>query len=205
MNKAMRKYYIGMFVLGVVTCIIAIFLLLQGASAKQDVATERKAQEIAEKLESYVNRKQEIPESLEAAGIRDVPNTVSYDKKSESQYEFCVTYKTEKELGLLGGPLRVLTGGIPFGYMGGAPYGQDGLYSDSYEAPSLYVPPYHKKGKNCQKVKPYLYNDRNFNFDDFDSPSFQQPNVEEFCAGAENEGACRNIFDEEQSNNFLTN
>lgn len=150
----MKKYYIGLIIIGLIVAGLAGFTLFQAAGARQDNETERKAQEIATKLNKYV-QKNGVPESLEKADIKDVPSTITYNRKETDKYEFCVKYKNA------GGRYEsVGLGEVLFSGMteprGGASY--DDYFSDSdYEASSLYLSYRHKAGDNCQTVKAYNY------------------------------------------------
>lgn len=129
-----------------------------GLSSKQDVQTLKTAQEIAPKLNTFVQNNQKIPTSLDEAGISDVPSTIKYTKASDVEYSFCVTYKeasgyNDYGLGqsLVG---TALTGGATV-------YDDPSYYDSQYSPESLYVSEVHKKGENCQNVKPYFSNSYN--------------------------------------------
>lgn len=149
----MKKYYIGIIVIAIATAGLVIYTITLGAGSKQDQKTEKSANEIAQKLNSYVSTNQKIPESLNEIGVKDVPSTIIYTKKSTSQYEFCVTYKTASSYGP----------DITSIFWGSALQGAQENYDDygssnsNYEPSYLYVSYYHKKGKSCQTIKPYLY------------------------------------------------
>jgi Tfp pilus assembly protein PilV len=159
----MKKYYIGFAVLVLITLGLTGFTLYQGVSGKQDRQTEQKAQDIATKLNEYVRSRQAIPESLDAAGIKDVPATITYTKKSETTYEFCVTYKHASED----------YGGVGFEQIVSGAVQQELIRSSdadsSYTPSSLYLPYTHKAGKSCQTVEPYYLYD-NFLQDTGNSP-----------------------------------
>lgn len=151
----MKKYYIGLAVIGLLTLGLIIFGIYQGVSSRQDRETESKSQQIADKLNNYISSKQVIPESLGAAGIKDVPSTVSYTKKSDSSYEFCVTYKSTSNDISIGSFDQVLTGALQ--RQAGSYNTSYTDYSSTYTPSSLYLPYGHKKGTNCQTIEPYLY------------------------------------------------
>ena len=69
------------------------YVMSVGISSKQDVQTLKTAQDIASKLNTYVQNNQKIPESLSEVGVEDVPSAIKYTKDSEKEYSFCVTYK----------------------------------------------------------------------------------------------------------------
>jgi hypothetical protein len=150
----MKKYYLGLLAFALLTFGLTIFVLLQGVSSKQDRVTEDKIQEISQKLDSYINSKTSIPETLEEAGIKDVPKTIAYRKISEKEYEVCAEFKSASNYNSIG-VSNVITGSIFGGYQGDY---YDDSYSSSYKPSSLYMYS-HKKGKNCQKVEPYMYED----------------------------------------------
>ncbi len=156
MQNKMTKYYIGLAVIGLITIGLFIFTVNLGATGKQDVQTQKKVQEIETKLNSYVTKNQKIPSSLEEAGIKDVPNTITYTKNSDGlTYKFCVTFKAAK--GYSTDPTDLLWGGG----LKGASTTDDSSYSSyesTYQPSSLYISYYHKKGETCQTIKPYFYN-----------------------------------------------
>jgi hypothetical protein len=152
-DKQMRKWKLGLLALGVLTLGLAVYVAVQGVSSKQDRATTKQAIAIADKLNNYVNSKQSIPTDLSAAGVKDVPATITYTRKSDSSYEFCVTYKaanTDVSAQVQNDLMRATTNG---GYSG-----TQNPYTGTTDAPTdLYVTSEHKAGKQCQTVKPYLY------------------------------------------------
>ncbi len=162
---AIKKYYIGFVVLGVITIGLTIFTLTQAVSGKQDIETYKKGSQIADDLNAYISKQDKIPENLEEAGIKNVPSTIKYTKKSSSEYEFCATYKAEKTYSsndissvLFGSALNSASG------EGGSDSGTD------YARESLYLSYTYKKGENCQNVKPYSLEDSSFDDFKFDSP-----------------------------------
>lgn len=148
------------------------FVVFQAASAKQDTETSRKAQNIATKLNSYVNTKG-VPETLSEANIKDVPSTITYSKTGGDKYEFCVTYKHASDGYSGGGFSEILTGGIQRNLQSEYPYDD---YTSSYTPSSLYLPYSHKAGKNCQTVKTYSYN-----YDYNPSNSYNSSNLDSIC------------------------
>lgn len=151
----MKKYYLGLIFLGLLTLGLGGYVISLGLQSRQDAKTEKKVQEISETLNSYVDANQTIPEDLEEAGIKDVPSTISYTKLSEEKYEFCATYKAAK--GYSGGGVTSLVTGAVFAGLTGvnsSSYDSDAYYD--YEPSALYPSYYYTKGKNCQTIKPYL-------------------------------------------------
>lgn len=156
-KKSMKKYYIGLMALGLFTIGIAIYVLMMGVQARQDVKTEKAATKAVEKLNSYVSSKQKIPANLKEAGVKDVPSTITYSKLSEEKYKFCVTYKADKGYG---------SGDITSALTGAA---TSQMYGD-YPAPEtpeeetyLYLSYTHKKGEECHTIKPYIYSFDTYN------------------------------------------
>ncbi|MBA2278979.1 hypothetical protein H0V99_00870 [Candidatus Saccharibacteria bacterium] len=147
----MKKYYIGLIILSVLVLGLAGYVISLGMLAKQDKKTEKRVGEISEKLNNYISDEDEIPESLDKAGITGVPSTIKFEKLSDEKYKFCVTYQADKGYGS-GSITSVLTE---------AAYG--GMYSDAYESNSeneksyLYMPYTHTKGETCQTIKPNIY------------------------------------------------
>ncbi len=169
----MKKYYIGIAIICLLTLGFAGYVISVGIGSKQDVQTLKSAQDIASKLNTYVQNNQKIPESLSEAGVQDVPPTIKYTKDSEKEYSFCVTYKAASGYNDYGLGQSLVSTALT----GGASVYDDPSYYDSQYIPeSLYVDQYHKAGENCQKVKPYFSNSYqppsyNYNLpDDADSP-----------------------------------
>lgn len=114
----------------------------------QDKRTVGQAQTVANKLNDYVYEKRTLPESLQAAGIKQVPDSVSYRKLSPATYKFCVTFKAASNNDVFDM------------YYGGSFY--DGSFEDQAKDPpdAIYIDSYrHHKGSNCLTVKPYLNNE----------------------------------------------
>ncbi len=158
----MKKYYIGLLLLAALTLGLTIFTVQKGMAGKQDKQTESKAKEIAEQLNDYVDDNNQIPESLDAAGARDVPATITYTKLSDERYKFCVTYKSASR-GYGVGTSEVLLGALS---RGAGDFEID--YPDDYEPSYLYLGYGHKEGENCQTIKPYISQQFNSFDEDFD-------------------------------------
>lgn len=173
----MKKYYIGIAIICLLTLGFAGYVAYVGIDSKQDAKTLKSAREIETKLNSYVQQNQKIPESLDEANVKDVPSTIKYTKDSDTEYSFCMTYKAASgynDYGLgqsLLGP--VLTGGASF-------YDDPGYYDNQYVPESLYISEIHKKGENCQRVKPYL------------SYSYKTPSYNPLPNNAENQPSTSN-------------
>jgi len=162
----MRKYFIGIGLISVIVIGLSVFGIVQAVGARQDNETARKAEEIARELNKYTSRSG-VPDSLEQAGIKDVPATITYTKKTSGTYEFCVEYKKASEGYASGDFTQLLSGGIQQEFSGGVDYYDD--YQSSYTPSSLYLPYRHKAGKNCQTVEPYTSSRSSqlYDFDDY--------------------------------------
>jgi len=154
-DKAMKKWRIGVLVLGLLSVGLLIFVIVQGVSSKSDRQTLKQATTIADKLNSYVSDNQTVPVSLSEAGINGVPNSVSYTRQSSSTYEFCVTWKTantDVSSTVQSDLYNATTNG---GYS--SSNSSTGYGSSGYQPSDLYIDSNHKAGKQCQTVKPYVY------------------------------------------------
>lgn len=146
-RDGLRYYKIGLLVLGIFAIGLVILTLTQAGKAKQDTKTSDAAQSIATKLNDYVNSNQTVPSSLTEAGIKSVPDTVTYTKQSDNTYKFCIKYQTSNI------DTDVLSYWISRGMYGGM--GDD--TSPASPEDMLFVSPLHKKGNDCQTVKMYNY------------------------------------------------
>ncbi|MDB5169570.1 MAG: hypothetical protein JWO41_926 [Candidatus Saccharibacteria bacterium] len=148
--KGLRKYQIGLAVLGAVTLAMLAITVVQAQAAKADDVTYKAAQNAAEKLQAYTTAKDSIPASLAAAGVNSAPDSIKYTKLSSTKYQFCVTYKSESAFSSSDVQSRLLSGvyGSSFSSKSGA---------DATESSYLYLTPNHKKGQTCQTIKPYIY------------------------------------------------
>lgn len=157
----MKKYYIGLGAIGFITLVFLGLTFAKGASAKQDNDTKTKASSIATDLNNYISKNRKIPESLDEAGIKDVPKTISYKKDSSTEYTFCVTYKEAKSYGSVD-PTSLLSGSA---LRQNSTSLDDEVYSlsSTYKSSSLYPTMSYKKGENCQTIKPYLLSSTNYN------------------------------------------
>ena len=168
----MKKYYIGFIVLAIVTLGLAIYVVGMGVQGKQDRQTETRAKEIAKDLNTYVRTNNKIPTSLEDAKITDVPSTITYDKIDSTRYEFCVEYKTSSRGYSTSSVSQVLFDATSSTALD-ADYNDYGSSSySSYEPSTLYLSYGHTKGKNCQKVKPYIRRQSTY---ESTSPSYCDP------------------------------
>ena len=145
----MKKYYIGFLVLAVITLGLTGYVIKLGADSKSDKKTESAAQDIAKKLNEYVETKRKVPNNLTDAGVASVPSEIKYTKNSEMSYSFCVTYKTNRGYG----------GGVNISSIvsGAVSSSLSSAFKDSttdYKPTALYLSYIHKKGENCQTVQP---------------------------------------------------
>ncbi len=161
----MKKYYIGIAIICAVTFGFVGYAAYLGAVGKQDVEVEKKVTEIADKLNNYIANNQKIPDNLEEVAGDDIPSAIKYTKQSDSEYTFCVTYKSASSY-----DVRGLEGALLGAGLGGASYNYDDYqYPDDQNSSSLYFYGSHKKGENCKTVKPYLANTNPNIFDTLDS------------------------------------
>jgi hypothetical protein len=154
--RGLRKYQIGLAILGLITVAMTILVLVQAGGIKADSKTYAAAQQAATSLENYIASKQVVPASLSAAGITDTSDTIKYTKLSDSSYKFCASYRTASNPSFSASDL---TGSLLTAQYGAQPsaqsYGTDGQTT-------LVVTSDHKKGDNCQTIKPSLYNSYNY-------------------------------------------
>lgn len=173
MQQKLLKYKIGFLALGLFTVGIALFLVLQASATKKDSETYKQAEKTANQLNEYLSQKQAPPSSLEAAGISYDKETVAYKKISSEKYQFCVTYKAD---GTTIDGTSLLTSVM---YTG-----MDMQPTDDYEDSMLYLSSSHKKGENCQTIKPYSYSGLSDPyFDETDSTPVQETRNPEFDPG----------------------
>ncbi|MEO6761855.1 MAG: hypothetical protein ABI220_05855 [Candidatus Saccharimonadales bacterium] len=178
----MKKWKIGLIVLGLVSVGLLVYVLIQGASSKADLSTVKSAQAIATKLNKYISNQQEVPASLAKAKIADVPNTIKYTKLPGDKYKFCVTYKaatTDVATDVQNNLTQVALGG-GLGGSSSRSYG-----GSSYNAQSLYIGSDHPAGEQCQTIKPYIYSSdmyNSYNSDSFGSGSYNDNSSYDFRA-----------------------
>lgn len=146
----MKKYKLGLLLLAVLVLGLAVYTMVLASGSKQDKKTEAKDQEISTALNSYVTEKDKIPASLDEAGVNDVPNSIKYKKLSDEEYQVCVTYKSA-------GNMYQSIGLSPFSLLNfTSMYGNINASMPESTSRTVYYPGYsHKKGENCQTVKPY--------------------------------------------------
>lgn len=171
----MKKYYIGLLVLGVLTLGLGIFVITLGLQSRQDVKTEKAVQTISSKLNNYISTNQVIPANLSVVDVKDIPNTITYTKLSYTEYKFCVTYKAAKDYG--SGDITSVLTNAAFSQVYGSQSASvnDNYPSDtSYQPSELYIDYTHKKGEVCQTIKPYINNSFNYTRNSV-------PTIDEYC------------------------
>jgi type II secretory pathway pseudopilin PulG len=144
-DQILKRYKLGLAVLGIFTLVLAVIVLLQAASVKQDQTLAAKATSIATKLNAYVAKQQKLPASLAVAGISGVPPAISYHKDSATSYRFCATYKTDSS------DFSATASSLTDGLTGSAASGS------STTGTQLDIPGTHHSGANCQTVTPDLF------------------------------------------------
>lgn len=177
-------YKVGFAILSALTVALLIFVLSQAGGAKQDAKTEKAANDIATKLNNYIDGKQEVPANLAAANIKDVPPTITYKKLSDDSYKFCTNYKSASS-GFDG--TTVLDDAISRGLYGSSSAGIDSGYPDDTSVGGadhsyLYITYTHKKGESCQTITSAVYSTSS-NPDDDQSVSTYSTNPKEDAAG----------------------
>jgi type II secretory pathway pseudopilin PulG len=155
MHNSLRKYQIGLAIIGVFTLVLIVIVLVQASATKQDTKTTRVANDIATKLEAYISDKQAIPSSLSAIDVSDVPTTISYQKLSSSSYKFCLTYKSASS----GFDAASAVSEVASGSYGGSYSSLSDSSASSSDTSYLSIPDTHHKGQNCQTIKPYIFSD----------------------------------------------
>lgn len=168
----MKKYYFGLIVLLMLTLGLTSYVLAAGKDGKKDEETNKKLDSINTKLNDHLYSENMIPASLEEVGVKDVPSTITYQKLDDERFKICVHFDSESSA-FDAGPLALLTG-LVFRAPTPEPSSDEELtYFDGY---SLMFN--HKKGENCQTVKPTMpgdFNDLNaqddLNLQDDQAPS----------------------------------
>jgi len=139
-------YKVGLAVIGLFTLVILLFVLVGAGAVKQDAKTEKAANKIATKLDTYITINSKIPDSLAVAGVHEDTSHITYTKLSSTSYKFCITYKQASDSSV--SPADVLTGQAVYKRLAASYSSGDNSY--------LYISSIHKKGENCQTVKPSI-------------------------------------------------
>lgn len=144
MKSPLLGYKLGLGILGGFTLALLIFVLVQANSTKQDLQTTKQANAIADMLNNYTLNNASVPGTLADADIKNIPSTISYQRQSATNYEFCITYRSA------GGtfPLQTIFDGVTNTLTGLG--GTDS--PPSYNPSSLVIPDSHAKGKTCQTI-----------------------------------------------------
>jgi hypothetical protein len=144
--RGIQKYYLGLGVLAVFTVVLVIVLLAMAGGSRQDAQTYKKANQIADKLNSYTGKNYKAPNSLDAVGVKDVPDTITYTRLSSTSYKFCATYKASQSSASIAESDFTAYRDL---YTGNTFNGSDSAYYGS--GIGLDASTYHK-GENCQTV-----------------------------------------------------
>jgi hypothetical protein len=95
MVRYIPRIYLAVLIVAVfVSAAVCIGVLHQAGLKKQDEKTQKSVIDISDKLYGYTDKKQSVPESLAAAGIRKVPSAITYKKLTSTKYKICADYKT---------------------------------------------------------------------------------------------------------------
>lgn len=167
-DPRLRKWQLGLGVLGLITFGLLIFVIIQGVNGKQDRVLFEQVSKVADKLNNYIDSNQKLPENLAAAGITDAPSAVDYTKQSSGTYEFCVTWHSSNsdvsaQVAEDLGKATTSQG-----------YGESSSMDSTYTPALLYVSPNHKAGRQCQTVKPYIFDNSIGGYNYPLSPSYNQ-------------------------------
>lgn len=151
MDSKLRPYAIGLAVIGLFTFVLLVMVLTMGSLAAKDAKTDKAAQSIADKLNSYVTEKNKIPDNLQDVGAQNVPDTITYKKLSEQSYKFCITYRTKSSGFDATEALSEVASAE------GAGSGDSSDYSGTHDDYYLIIPTSHKKGQTCQTINSFSY------------------------------------------------
>src|SRR5579859_3950041 len=88
------KYYLIFGVLMAFTIAMVIFTISKAPDAKTDKNTAAKMAEIASKLNEFMLKNNQLPATLDDAGVNNIPDTITYSKAGLSQYQICAYYKS---------------------------------------------------------------------------------------------------------------
>lgn len=195
----MKKYYIGLLAITLLSIGLVIVTVGAGLTEKNDKVTEKKVNEISRELEQYISSKKKLPENLDEAGIKNIPSTIKYEKLTSSTYKFCATFKKASKYGGTSLLTSLLWGG---GIGNSEDEGSVELNSDydNRERGSLYMYS-HKAGENCQTVRPYsLSSSRgDSSIYDFSYPSLDTDNVSSNARDTERRTDIRNLHGQLES------
>ena len=153
----MKKYYLGLAILIALSLGLVGFTLASGKDSKKDEETSKKVESVSNKLTEYIYREGKLPSSLEEADIKNVPATIKYERLDEERFKFCAYYDKAGS-SFDAGPFALLTG-LVFRVPPPDETSQDEekTYLDGYTLSYA-----HKKGDNCQTVRPQGLNADSF-------------------------------------------
>ena len=145
----MKKYYLGLVILVVLSLGLVGFTLAAGKDSKKDEETSKKVESVSNRLMDYIYQEGRLPSSFEEANIKNAPSTIRYERLDNERFKFCVYYDKAGS-SFDAGPLALLTGLIFRAQpVDEASQDEEKAYLDSYTL--IYA---HKKGDNCQTVNP---------------------------------------------------
>lgn len=150
MKTTLLKYKIGLLILFVFAVALVGLVLVQASGTKQDTKTNNAAQDIADKLNTYVSDNNTAPATLADTGAKNVPSTISYQKLSDTSYKFCATYK--------GNSSGFDASGVATDLMTGSVNSMPNLPADNSE---LIIDSTYHKGANCQTIQTFAILDNN--------------------------------------------
>ena len=96
MSSKLTAYKIGLGVVGLLTIVLLIMVIISASTYKYDNHLNQQATNIANILNNYITNNGQIPASLSAAGIANVPSGITYTQVSNSSYRFCIDYKASQ-------------------------------------------------------------------------------------------------------------
>jgi hypothetical protein len=156
-------YKLGLGFIGLVVFTIVVATIVQAGHARDDQQAYKQANKMADKLNGWVDKEQDIPNSLAAAGIQNTTSAITYQKLSTQRYKFCINYRSANS----GGFSQTI-----FSSLYGSRY-ENGMTDPSYEDVGLYLSPYYHKGLNCQTVKPSFADSSNSSSSSSTTPAAQ--------------------------------
>lgn len=157
-RSPLAKYKLGLSVLGLFVVVILIIVIAQASATRQDNKTYNRASQIANSLDNYIDNSNYVPASLAEANITNVPNSITYQKLSDTKFRFCVNYKTAYS-GFDASTAEVNA-------IADVQHANDTNLQPSVNS-YLFLTPAHSKGENCQTISPIynIYNTGNYSTD----------------------------------------
>jgi hypothetical protein len=151
-GKRLLVYKVILSIIAIFTFGVVLYVVSQAGVNKADSQTYNRANDIATSLQNFTDNNGYAPGSLSAAGIKNVPSSVTYNKLSESSYRFCVDYKAASS------DFSATTVESDIITQSGSSNSDDQNYGSQG---FLFVNPTHPKGNNCQTVTISSYSDYN--------------------------------------------